>query len=78
MLRANLALHQDMTLIPGDYLRVIRPRALARDSNPTEQQIREDLYYKPCSLCGRRSNDPLCRCGSKLPPNIQSNSFERH
>lgn len=78
MLRANLALHQDMALIPGDYLRVVRPRALARDSNPTEQQIREDLYYKPCSLCGRRSNDPLCRCGSKLPPNIQSNSFERH
>jgi hypothetical protein len=28
--------------------------------------VHEKLYYQPCSLCRRASNDPLCKCASKL------------
>lgn len=60
--RANVADRVDRSLVPGEFLYKYNPDYFDRRLNPPEQQVREKLYYQPCSLCGRASNDPACQC----------------
>jgi hypothetical protein len=66
-IRANVADRQDQALIPGDVLYQHNSRAFQRLLGPdqaTEEQLREHLYYQPCSVCKRPWGDPRCRCAS--------------
>ncbi|MBK1642121.1 hypothetical protein CKO12_09575 [Chromatium okenii] len=65
-IRSNIANRKDSKLVPGELLDEYAPEYFDRRLNPPEYQDRERLYYKPCSICGRASNDPLCQCSSKL------------
>ncbi len=65
-IRSNIANRKDSKLVPGELLYEYAPEYFDRRLNPPEYQDRERLYYKPCSICGRASNDPLCQCSSKL------------
>ena len=62
--RANVADREDLSLVPGELLYQHDPNYFDVRRNPPEEQVREHLYYKPCSSCGRASNDPACRCDS--------------
>ena len=64
--RANLSNTEDRTMIPGEYLYQHEPGYFDKRLRPPEEQNREMLYYQPCSVCGRVSNDPACRCASAL------------
>lgn len=65
-LRANVADSADPCLVPGEYLYEYDPCYFDTRRSPPEYQVLEKLYYQPCSVCRRASNDPLCRCGSVL------------
>jgi molecular chaperone DnaK len=67
-MRSNIAAREDDRLVPGEVLYRHNPFYFRVEQNPPQIQVEERLYYEPCSLCGRPSNDPLCRCSSKLPP----------
>lgn len=58
--RANVADRVDKYLVPGELLESYDPNALDKRSNPPQIQVEESLYYAPCSICKRASNDPLC------------------
>lgn len=60
--RANIADREDLSLVPGEFLYQYDPNYFDRRRSPPEHQDREKLYYQPCSLCGRASNDPACQC----------------
>jgi hypothetical protein len=66
LLRANISLEKEQALVPGEVLYRKNPGAFNRDNyrddRATEQQVREYLYYQPCSVCGRDSSDVECRC----------------
>jgi molecular chaperone DnaK len=65
--RANVADRADPKLIPGDVFQKHKRGALARLPGPieaNEEQLIEDLYYQPCSVCGLAWGDPACRCAS--------------
>ena len=64
--RSNISAAKDSSLLPGDYLYSINPRLAHRDEGATKLQVEESLYYKPCSLCGLKINDPACQCGSQI------------
>lgn len=65
VVRSNLTLDQsDKAAIPGELLYEHEPWYFDRGLRPPEIQDDERLYYKPCAVCGRVSNDPLCRCAS--------------
>lgn len=66
-LRANVADCNDPRLVPGELLYQYDPHYFDVRRNPPKYQDLERLYYVPCALCGRVSNDPLCRCASMLP-----------
>ena len=64
--RANITDRQDRATIPGEYLYQLEPAYFdTRMKTPQEQNL-EKLYYQPCSICRRASNDPACRCASTL------------
>ncbi|MFI9511267.1 Hsp70 family protein [Nocardia sp. NPDC052566] len=67
VVRSNLADKKDNSLVPGEllytYNRVLFSPGLAERA--TKRQDEERLYYEPCAVCKRRSNDPECRCGSR-------------
>ena len=65
--RANVTNRDDLSLVPGEFLYEYNPRYFDVRRNPPKQQELEKLYYQPCSLCGRPSNDPACRCSTMLP-----------
>ena len=48
----------------GEVMAKLNPYYFDVRHNPPPVQVAEKLYYQPCALCGRRSNDPLCRCAS--------------
>jgi molecular chaperone DnaK len=67
-IRANVADQKDQSLIPGDVLYRHNSRPFQRLPGPdqaTEEQLREHLYYRPCSGCKRPWGDPRCRCASR-------------
>ena len=64
--RANVTNVDDRTKIPGEYLYQLEPGYFDRRCRPPEEQNREKLYYQPCAVCGRASNDPVCKCASAL------------
>jgi molecular chaperone DnaK len=66
VMRSNLAARQDDTLVPGEVLYRHNPYYFRVEQNPPHIQVEERLYYEPCAMCGRASNDPLCRCASLL------------
>ena len=63
-LRNNVADCDDPSLVPGEFLYDYDPFYFDVRRNPPEQQVLERLYYKPCAVCGRASNDPACQCSS--------------
>ena len=65
--RANVSDRNDVSLVPGEFLYQYNPTYFHVNRNPPEQQIIEKLYYQPCSLCGRASNDPACSCADRGP-----------
>ena len=60
--RPNVSEDVDISLVPGDFLYQYNRNYFDARRNPPELQRYEKLYYEPCSLCGRASNDPACRC----------------
>ena len=70
--RANVADRIHSSLVPGEFLYEYDPHYFDVRRNPPDQQVREKLYYQPCSLCGRVSNDPACRCSTQLPDSYGS------
>lgn len=63
-MRSNIAARKDESLVPGEVLYRFNPFYFRVEQNPPKIQVEERLYYEPCSLCGRASNDPHCRCAS--------------
>ena len=63
-MRSNLAEREDISLVPGEVLYRTNPFYFRVEQNPPKTQDEERLYYEPCALCRRPSNDPLCRCAS--------------
>jgi hypothetical protein len=63
-MRSNIAAREDLSLVPGEVLYRFNPFYFRVDQNPPQIQVEEHLYYQPCAICGRASNDPLCRCAS--------------
>lgn len=63
-LRPNISTHPSDAIVPGELLYQIKPGYFDQRLNPPEYQDLERLYYTPCSLCGRPSNHPACRCAS--------------
>ncbi|SDR91600.1 Hsp70 family protein [Pseudomonas oryzae] len=76
LLRSNLALREDKSLVPGEYLHEVQKQTPYTRVPLTPLQDREKLYYAPCSGCGRRSNDPLCKCGSGGTGNFRRVVFD--
>ncbi|WP_448672276.1 hypothetical protein, partial [Escherichia coli] len=72
----NLALREDKSLVPGEYLHEVQKMTPYTQDELTPLQVREKLYYTPCSGCGRRSNDPLCQCASGKTGNIRRVQFD--
>lgn len=50
--------------VPGELLYEYHRMYFDRRFAPPQEQVEEYLYYRPCAVCGRASNDPLCRCSS--------------
>ena len=71
--RANVTNVQDRGKIPGDYLYQLEPNYFDTRRRPPEEQNLEKLYYQPCSVCGRASNDPACKCASALYDDTRKN-----
>jgi len=64
--RSNIAAREDHSLVPGEVLYRYNPHYFRVERDPPPIQNEERLYYEPCAMCGRASNDPLCRCASQL------------
>lgn len=65
-MRSNLAAREDDALVPGEVLYRHNPFYFRVEQNPPKIQVEERLYYQPCVMCGRASNDPQCHCASLL------------
>ncbi len=76
--RSNIASREDLSLVPGEVLYRDNPFYFRVEQCPPEIQVEEHLYYIPCSICGRFSNDPLCRCISASSINTYLESGARH
>jgi hypothetical protein len=66
VMRSNIAAHEDPKLVPGEVLYRFDQTYFDLRHDPPQLQVDELLYYAPCSICGRPSNDPLCHCASSL------------
>ncbi|WP_278266154.1 Hsp70 family protein [Nocardia sp. AG03] len=65
VVRSNIAEKKDDLYVPGEVLYTYKPTYFSRALRPPQTQVDEHLYYQPCAICRRRSNDPDCRCGSR-------------
>lgn len=63
-MRSNISSREDNSLVPGEVLYRFNPFYFRVEQNPPQVQVEERLYYAPCAICRRASNDPLCRCAS--------------
>ena len=66
VIRSNIANDALVYNVPGELLFTYHREYFDTRLNPPTIQVEERLYYEPCALCGRASNDPLCRCASRL------------
>jgi actin-like ATPase involved in cell morphogenesis len=66
VVRSNIANREDAFLVPGELLFTYNRYYFDKRTSPPQVQVDEQLYYEPCALCGRASNDPLCRCSALL------------
>lgn len=66
-MRSNIANFEDKKYVPGEVLYKFDPGYFDTRAYPPEFQVEEKLYYEPCTLCQRASNDPLCKCSQFLP-----------
>lgn len=66
VMRSNVASRQDDLLVPGEVMARHDPSYFWTHTGkaPPQIQVEERLYYAPCSICKRSSNDPQCRCAS--------------
>ena len=64
-IRANVADRDDPRLVPGEFLHEYDPAYFHPGRLPPQEQVDEYLYYRPCAICGRASNDPLCLCDDR-------------
>ena len=73
-MRSNLAAREDLGLVPGEVMARLDPTYFWTHTGqpPPQIQVDERLYYEPCSVCKRPSNDPLCRCSSAPGWRIQT------
>lgn len=72
IMRSNLTSRQDDSLVPGEVLYRHNPFYFRTEQNPPQIQVEERLYYEPCSICRRASNDPLCHCAALLEKPMQT------
>ncbi len=63
-MRSNIANFEDKKLVPGEVLYKFEPGYFDTRAYPPQFQVEEWLYYEPCAICRRASNDPLCECGT--------------
>jgi len=77
-MRSNIAINEDLSLVPGEVLYRFDKFYFRTDQNPPQIQVEEKLYYEPCAICSRRSNDPLCKCGSLIEVKLPSSSYRTH
>lgn len=68
MMRSNLSALEDESLVPGEVLYRHNPSYFRVERNPPQVQVEERLYYEPCAICRRASNDPECKCASQPNP----------
>ena len=61
-IRANIAKDRDLRLVPGEFLHKYDLSYFHPSRRSPQEQVDEYLYYQPCAICGRASNDPLCKC----------------
>ncbi len=64
VLRSNITLEQDESLVPGELLHSYKPGYFDRRARPPQVQVEEWLYYQPCAVCGSSSSDARCRCAT--------------
>lgn len=67
VMRSNISATEDRKLVPGEVLYPFDPLYFDTRNNPPQIQVLERLYYEPCTYCGLKSNDPLCRCATTQP-----------
>jgi molecular chaperone DnaK (HSP70) len=70
VMRSNIADQDNSYMVPGELLVTYDPAYFDVRNSPPQIQIEEQLYYTPCSRCGRRYNDPLCKCNDDDFPQI--------
>jgi molecular chaperone DnaK len=71
VMRSNIAAKEDPALVPGELMYRINPFYFRVEQNPPQIQVEERLYYEPCAVCRRASNDPACRCASASQRAVQ-------
>lgn len=71
-MRSNLASRVDDSFVPGEVLYRYKPFYFNPETRPPQVQVEEYLYYMPCAICKRSSNDPLCRCASGVGSSQQT------
>lgn len=64
--RSNLTSRKDNALVPGEVMYKFDPTYFWTHigKSPPQIQVDERLYYEPCVVCERSSNDPLCSCST--------------
>ncbi|MBM4603449.1 hypothetical protein GS575_11295 [Rhodococcus hoagii] len=65
VVRSNIADKKDDFYVPGELLYTYNSTYFSRAKNPPKVQEDERLYYQPCAVCKKPSNDPDCRCGRR-------------
>jgi molecular chaperone DnaK len=65
-MRSNIAASEDYGLVPGEVMYRVDPSYFRVEREPPQIQVDERLYYEPCAICKRASNDPSCHCASLL------------
>lgn len=73
-MRSNLSFREDQSLVPGEVMAQFDGTYFWDWKQPPKVQVEERLFYVPCSVCRRRTNDPLCRCATAGSPQNSAES----
>jgi molecular chaperone DnaK len=66
VMRSNIAAQKNEYLVPGEVLYQFNTFYFRTENNPPKIQVDERMYYTACVYCQKPSNDPLCKCASKV------------